>query len=163
MGSMVDDRRAELVTALGLSTATGAALSIVDLERQYAANSVAAGTTPAVDGVWTDMVIVAPWTSGVGAAKCQYMKDSRGIVRCRGTLIGGAFAGGVPFWIIPAGFRPSPGSNYHRYVTGGGVPTDTVVVDGPSSGAYAGYDGAAGIQAAASNVNLAKLAWVATS
>ncbi len=117
----------------------------------------------ATDGAWLDMTIIAPYTAGTGADKPQYMKDSRGIVHLRGKVIGGAFAGGVIFWAVPAGYR-DVGYLASR-VNPGVTPTDTVVrfTDNSLYGGYVDFATITPEVSPASDVVLNTHVWRATA
>ena len=69
------------------------------------------GNGPA-DGTWTTMTpLQDTWVAG--ASPPQYMKDSRGIVHCRGIIQDGTAT--AQAFTFPVGFRPLGGTYYFHF------------------------------------------------
>lgn len=94
-----------------VSTATPSqypVIALVDAQGNLVEN---VGNGPA-DGTWITMTgFTNGWTAGDPVP--QYMKDSRGIVHCRGILQGGAST--TAAFVFPVGYRPYVGSGAPTY------------------------------------------------
>lgn len=129
MTTLIDDLRAELIDALNLSAAQGAALSVADLQERYQGMPLSEfGSTGqaggAQDGPWINMILINGFTAVAGFTP-QYMKDSRGRVFLRGRVVcpGAQY---VP-WNSPAGYALAAEPNSITYVDWASGGSDLVI------------------------------------